>query len=150
MRSTHEPDDAALRRQTFIRTLKLISAGIGQCPSCGREAERFILFKRYQAALPGLLESRVLTTARRPEPAPGWVRSCEQRLAPGPTAVPRLPEDRTGGTVMAGKMDQAKVWLESQLSDGQEHRAERLVIEGMMAGYSERTLRRTAEGLHVR
>ena len=51
---------------------------------------------------------------------------------------------------MAGKMDQAKVWLESQLSDGQEHRAERLVIEGMMAGYSERTLRRTAEGLHVR
>jgi len=31
-----------VRRQTFIRTLKLISAGTGQCPSCGREAERFV------------------------------------------------------------------------------------------------------------
>jgi len=37
-----EPDEEALRRQTFIRTLKLISAGTGQCPSCGREAERFV------------------------------------------------------------------------------------------------------------
>jgi hypothetical protein len=51
--------------------------------------------------------------------------------------------------MMAAKVDKAKAWLESQLSDGQEHRAERLVIRGMMAGYSERTLRRTAQGLHI-
>ena len=50
---------------------------------------------------------------------------------------------------MAAKVDQAKAWLESQLSDGQEQVAERLVIRGMMAGYSERTLRRAAQDLHV-
>ena len=43
MMDRHEPDEEeARRRQTFIRTLKLISAGTGQCPSCGQEAERFI------------------------------------------------------------------------------------------------------------
>jgi len=51
---------------------------------------------------------------------------------------------------MAAKANQATAWLESQLSDGQEQVAERLVIQGMMAGYSERTLRRTAQGLRVR
>lgn len=51
---------------------------------------------------------------------------------------------------MAAKANQAKAWLESQLSDGQEQVAEHLVIRGMMAGHSERTLRRTAQGLHVR
>ena len=51
---------------------------------------------------------------------------------------------------MAAKADQAKAWLESQLSDGQEQVAERLVIRGMMAGYSERTLRRAAQDLRVR
>ena len=39
---------------------------------------------------------------------------------PGPADVPRLLQSRTGGSLMAGKGDKAKAWLESQLSDGQE------------------------------
>ena len=44
----------------------------------------------------------------------------------------------------------AKAWLERQLSDGQKHSAERLLIRGMMAGYSERTLLRAAQDLYER
>ena len=42
MMDTHEPDDAAHRRQAFIRTLQLTPAGTGLCPSCSQEAERFV------------------------------------------------------------------------------------------------------------
>jgi hypothetical protein len=37
-----EPDDEALRRQTFIRTLHLLSTGTGHCPGCGQETELFV------------------------------------------------------------------------------------------------------------
>ncbi|HLV97376.1 MAG TPA: hypothetical protein VKT82_01755 [Ktedonobacterales bacterium] len=37
-----EADEEALRRYTLIRTLKLLSAGIGLCPSCGEVSERFV------------------------------------------------------------------------------------------------------------
>ena len=42
MMNLQEPDEAERRRQALIRTLKLTSAGIEPCPSCGQEAERFV------------------------------------------------------------------------------------------------------------
>ena len=50
---------------------------------------------------------------------------------------------------MAAKANQGETWLKRQLSDGKEHVAEDLLIRGMMAGYSERTLRRAAQSLQV-
>ena len=65
-----------LRRQTLIRMLKLFPTGTRHCPGCGQETVLF--FKRstpgggYQAALPGLLESRALSAsigaAKAPSP----------------------------------------------------------------------------------
>lgn len=98
----NETDDEALRRQTFIRMLDLTSAGTGHCPGCGQETDLFV--KRtpgggYQAVLPGLLESRVLTTSattgtgtglysiRREAPRAGasrWAASARRQNRRGP------------------------------------------------------------------
>jgi hypothetical protein len=43
----------------------------------------------------------------------------------------------------------ARAWLECQLSDGQEHRMDDLLISGMMAGYAEQTLRQAARTLRI-
>ena len=38
----HGPDDEALRRQTLISMLNLISAGIRHCRGCEQETECFV------------------------------------------------------------------------------------------------------------
>lgn len=47
------------------------------------------------------------------------------------------------------KLKAAMDWLREQLSDGQEHLAGGLIIRGVEAGHSERTLQRASTLLHV-
>jgi hypothetical protein len=60
-----------------------------------------------------------------------------------------MSEDRTGVSLMMSKPNKVKTWLKRQLGDGKEHEAENVVIQGMMAGYSEQRIRRAAQTLQV-
>jgi hypothetical protein len=42
-----ETDEEALRRQAFISTLNLLSAGSGHCRGCGQVRERFVKRKAH-------------------------------------------------------------------------------------------------------
>jgi hypothetical protein len=46
-----EPLEEELRRQTFIRVMRLVSAGIGRCAGCQQQAE--IFSKRRTTPTPG-------------------------------------------------------------------------------------------------
>jgi len=128
------------RRQTLIRRLGLVAIGIGRCPICQQRTE---VFAR-RSATPGPTRECCLVCWIVPRYARGQSNK-RQRIS----RWAEQPRQQNGASMMAAKANPGETWLKRQLSDGKEHVAEDLLIRGMMAGYSERTLRRAAQSLQV-
>jgi hypothetical protein len=50
----------------------------------------------------------------------------------------------------ASKIDQARAWLQAELSDGQPHVAGGILTRATQAGFTEQTIRRAAKSLQIK